>query len=256
MTLDLPALGWDERFRTAYAQLDRPDRQPARVTTMDRGVYGLLTAAGPARATIGGGLLAAAARDRRRLPCSGDWVVLQVWPDDRTTLEAVLPRRSSWCPGPDDSRLANVDLLAVVVPCRPAPSVARIRPLLALAEEAGIPAVLVVSKVDLLDCPPGTLVPGVEQLAVSARRGDGVERLRRLIGPGHTMGLIGGSGSGKSTVVNALAGATVMPTHTARRLDWRPRAGTTRQSLIPLPGGGAVVDTPGHVGAAAVPLAR
>ena len=61
MTLDLPALGWDERFRTAYAQLDRPDRQPARVTTVDRGVYGLLTAAGPARATIGGGLLAAAA---------------------------------------------------------------------------------------------------------------------------------------------------------------------------------------------------
>jgi ribosome biogenesis GTPase / thiamine phosphate phosphatase len=256
MTLSLASLGWDDHFRAAYRLHDRPDQEPARVTTVDRGVYGLLTASGPARASIGGGLLVAAARDRQRLPWAGDWLVVRSWPDERCTVEAVLPRRSTCAAGLDDLRLANVDLLAAVVPSHPNPSRTMVRQLLKVAAEAGIPAVVVVTKVDLVDCPPGRLVPGVPQFAVSARRGDGVERLRGLVGPGRTLGLIGGSGSGKSTVVNALAGAIVMPTHTVRRVDWRIRAATRRQSLVPLPGGGAVIDTPGLAGEAAVPLAR
>jgi ribosome biogenesis GTPase len=251
MKLNLPSLGWDEHFRAAYRRHDRPDQEPARVTTVDQGVYGLLTATGPARASVGGGLLAAASLDRCRLPCAGDWVVLRTWPDERTTLEAVLPRRTKCnAGGLTGIRLANVDTLAVVVPAVPEPEPTEVRRLLELATEAGIPAVVLVTKVDLSDRPLATVVRGSVQLAVSAQRGDGIEALRALISPGRTLGLIGGSGSGKSTVVNALAGATVMPTRTTRRIERRGRQATTRPALVPLAGGGAVVDTPG---AAAVP---
>src|SRR5262245_580220 len=100
MTLDLPSLGWDEHLRAAFRRHDRPDQEPARVTTVDRGVYGLLTARGPARASLGGGMLAAAARDPKWLPCAGDWAVLRAWPDERLTLESVLPRRTICSAGP------------------------------------------------------------------------------------------------------------------------------------------------------------
>jgi ribosome biogenesis GTPase / thiamine phosphate phosphatase len=257
MKLHLPSLGWDEHFVAAYRRHDRPDREPARVTTVDQGVYGLLTASGPARASIGGGLLAAASLDRRRLPCAGDWVVLRALPDERTTLEAVLPRRTKCFPGDRTGlRLANVDTLAMVVPAVPEPEPGELRRLLALAAESDIPAVVVLTKVDLCDRPLSTVVHGATQLVVSARRGDGIEALRALAGPGRTLGLIGGSGSGKSTVVNALAGATVMPTHTTRRIDRRGRQATTRPALVPLPGGGAVVDTPGSAVAAGSRVVR
>jgi ribosome biogenesis GTPase len=69
--------------------------------------------------------------------------------------------------------------------------------------------------------------------------------LRRLIGPGRTLGLLGRSGAGKSTLVNALAGTPVMATQAIRRADGRGRHTTTYRALIPLPGGGLVLDTPG-----------
>jgi ribosome biogenesis GTPase len=59
------------------------------------------------------------------------------------------------------------------------------------------------------------------------------------------LGLIGTSGSGKSTLVNALAGATVMATQQIRRSDGRGRHTTTFRALVTMPGGGAVIDTPG-----------
>src|SRR2546421_4640912 len=91
MKLDIAALGWDAAFATAYHPFDRPDHRPARVTRVDRGVYSLLAAEGAARAGLGGALLTQVARDPLEVPCTGDWVVLRAWADQRTTVEAVLP---------------------------------------------------------------------------------------------------------------------------------------------------------------------
>jgi hypothetical protein len=74
---------------------DRPDQEPARVSRVDRGICTLLAADGTRRASIGGALLAAAAHDPTRLPCAGDWTVVRTWPDERLTIEAVLPRRTA-----------------------------------------------------------------------------------------------------------------------------------------------------------------
>ena len=70
------------------------------------------------------------------------------------------------------------------------------------------------------------------------------DALRPLVAHGRTLGLLGQSGAGKSSLVNALAGAQVMQTQ-ALRTDGRGRHTTTYRALIPMPGGGAVLDTPG-----------
>lgn len=256
MTFDLSSLGWDEHFRSAYVRHARPDQQPARVTRVDRGICTLLAANGTHRASVGGGLLAAAAHDPTRVPCAGDWTVLRTWPDDRLTIEAVLPRRtavvraSAGAEAVGQVLVANVDTIAVVVPVDPEPDLGLIERLLSLAWESGARPVVALTKVDLAAHPQplveevGEIAPGVETFGVSGTTGVGLERLSALAESGRTLGLLGASGSGKSTIVNSMAGATVMSTQ-AIRSDGRGRHTTTHRALIPLPGAGAVIDIPG-----------
>jgi ribosome biogenesis GTPase len=257
MTFDLSSLGWDEDFRTAYLRFDRPDQQPARVIRVDRGVCSVLTADGAHRASIGGGLLAAAAQDPVRLPCTGDWVVIRAWPDERSTIEGVLPRRTAIIRATAGTEslaqilAANIDTAAVVTSVDPEPDLGRVERLLAIAWESGARPVVLLTKVDLT-ADPGPIVeeiaeasPGVAVYPISASRAKGLDPVRQLLAGGKTIGLIGASGSGKSTLVNALAGATVMPTQAIRRADGRGRHTTTYRALVVLPGGGCVIDTPG-----------
>lgn len=82
-------------------------------------------------------------------------------------------------------------------------------------------------------------------LPVSAEHGDGLAALASLIAPGRTLALLGPSGAGKSTLVNALVEAPVMRTQRVRRGDGKGQHTTTYRALVPVPGGGAVLDTPG-----------
>ena len=256
MSYDLSMLGWDDSLAARFARLARSDASPGRVLRADRGVCTVVDAAGVARATLAGSVLLAAAHDPARLPCAGDWVVLRRWPDHRVTIECVLPRRTTLIrrtSGKDSSGqvlAANMDTVAVVEPMHPAPDDARIERLLALAWESGAQPVVVLSKSDTASDPAavarqvGALAPGVRVIACSARRGDGLAELRRLAGRGQTLALLGRSGAGKSTLVNALAGASVMPVRQIRA-DGKGRHTTAYRNLVLIPGGGAVLDTPG-----------
>ncbi|MDG4814360.1 ribosome small subunit-dependent GTPase A [Micromonospora sp. WMMD956] len=257
MSIDLTALGWDaDRAAHAHAHV-RAGRRPGRVARVDRGVCTVLDADGPLRATLGAAVLADAARDLTRLPCAGDWVLLRTWPDGPVTVESVLPRRTALVrrtAGKDASGqvlAANLDAAAVVEPVHPEPDVARIERLLSLAHESGATPLVVLTKADLA-ADPGAIArqlagvaPGVPVLPVSAERGDGLDALRPHVAPGRTLALLGPSGAGKSSLVNALAGAVVMPTQAIRRVDGKGRHTTTWRALVAVPGGGAVLDTPG-----------
>ncbi|MFC3500310.1 ribosome small subunit-dependent GTPase A [Micromonospora krabiensis] len=255
MTIDLTALGWDAEWAAHVRR--RTDHRPGRVARVDRGVCTVLCADGPVRASLGGGLLADAATDLTRLPCAGDWVLVGTWPDGRTTVETVLPRRTALVrrtAGKDASGqvlAANLDAAAVIEPVHPEPDVARIERLLSLVHESGARPLVVLTKADLTDHPEplarqlAAVAPGVPVLPVSAEHGTGLDPLRAEVAPGRTLGLLGPSGAGKSSLVNALAGALVMPTQAIRRVDGKGRHTTTWRALVPVPGGGAVVDTPG-----------
>ncbi|WBB80113.1 ribosome small subunit-dependent GTPase A [Micromonospora sp. WMMD882] len=253
MTIDLTALGWD----AARAAELRRGQRPGRVARVDRGVCTVLCADGPVRASLGGSVLAAAARDRAALPCAGDWVLLGSWPDGPVTVERVLPRRTALVrrtAGRDAEGqvlAANLDAVAVVEPAHPASDVARVERLLALAHASGARPLVVLSKADLAADPAAVarqlarVAPGAPVLPVAAERGTGLDPLRAEVTPGRTLGLLGISGAGKSSLVNALVGAPVMPTQAIRRVDGKGRHTTTWRALTPVPGGGAVLDTPG-----------
>jgi ribosome biogenesis GTPase len=256
MTFDLGSLGWDPYFAGAYAAYDRPTRRPTRVMRVDRGVCTVLGEAGAVRASLAGAVLAAAVNDPGALPCAGDWVVVHTWPDRRVTVESVLPRRSAVVRASAGAAshgqvlAANLDVAAVVEPLDPEPDAGRIERLLALAFASGARPAVILTKADLLRRPEAVaaqlaaVAPGVPVHLVSARTGAGVADLRQHVGPGRTLGLLGPSGAGKSSLVNALAGTTVMTTQ-ALRADGRGRHTTTFRALVPLPGGGVVIDTPG-----------
>ena len=257
MSYPLSQLGWDDHFASLYRRFDRPDATPGRVLRADRGICTVLTSTGVTRAGLGGSVMIDAARDPALLPCAGDWVVLRHWPDRRTTLELVLPRRTTLLRRTADKDssgqvlAANMDTVAVVEPIHPEPDDARVERLLALAWESGADPLLILTKSDTSRDPAavarqlGELAPGVPVLPVSVQRGEGVDELRRHITPGRTLALLGRSGAGKSTLANALAGATVMPVQAVRDADGKGRHTTAYRNMVVLASGGAVIDTPG-----------
>jgi ribosome biogenesis GTPase len=257
MSHDLSRLGWDDSRAAEFRRLDRSDSLPGRVLRADRGICTVMTDDGVTRASLGGSVLIPAAGDPARLPSAGDWVLLRRWPDRRTTIECLLPRRTALIRRTADKDASgqvlatNMETVAVVEPIHPEPDDARIERLLALAWESGAQPVLVLSKTDTARRPEAILrqlqdlAPGVRVIGVSTRRGDGLDELRQLCGPGQTLALFGRSGAGKSTLVNALAGATVVPVQEIRGADGKGRHTTAYRNVILIPGGGAVIDTPG-----------
>jgi ribosome biogenesis GTPase len=201
-------------------------------------------------------LLDATASDSTAAPCTGDWCIVRTWPDGPLTIEAVLERRTAVirAEASGSSRgqvlVANVDAIGVVVGLHPEPNLSRIERLLALAWESGAHPIVVLTKADLVadaedlanevrrDC------AGVDVVVCSTVTGLGIDELRALIGPRGTIGLVGASGHGKSSLTNALVGADVLTTRDIRA-DGKGRHTSVRRELVAIPGGGAIIDTPG-----------
>lgn len=126
--------------------------------------------------------------------------------------------------------------------------------LLVLLWETGATPLVVLIKADLVpDVGPwftgiATIAPGVEVVAISSATGDGVEALVPHVVSGRTLALVGRSGAGKSTLTNRLIGAETLETQGIRS-DGKGRHTTVRRELLQVPGGGAVIDTPGLRGA-------
>ena len=219
-----------------------PGTRLARLARVDRSAYVVLTEDGPLR------LPALPPPD---VATVGDWLVVH---DD--VVVGVLPRRSLVSRGASggSSRpqplAANVDVVLVCASLAAAVPVRRVERLLALAWDSGALPVVVLTKADLHPDPEAAArrlaphAPGVALVTVSATSGD-VGALAPYAAPGTTLVLLGASGAGKSTVVNALAGGPVMSTGDVRDVDGKGRHTTTHRELVVLPSGAVVIDTPG-----------
>jgi ribosome biogenesis GTPase len=252
---DLAALGWDDSWQGAasgYAEVG----EPGRVVRVDRGMCKAITVAGPVRATVGAGVLEACGHDPVEGPCTGDWVVLRSWPDGPVTVEVVLPRRTvvvraEAARGSRGQALAaNADYVAIVVALHPEPSLARVERLLAIAWDSGARPLVVLTKADLVADADAiaedvaAAAPGARVVQSSIATGAGIADLRALAGSASTLALIGASGHGKSSLANALVSVDSLAVR-ALRADGKGRHTSVRRELLALPGGGAVIDTPG-----------
>jgi ribosome biogenesis GTPase len=254
----LAALGWDARWTEAFAPFADDGLRPARVVAVHRDTSIVRDGSGDRPAGVAGAFRFATLA-HSDFPTVGDWVVLDA--DD--VVSAILPRRSVFkrvaADGSrrggslDDEQVmaSNVDVALLVAGLDNDFNLRRIERYLAIAWSSAITPVVVLNKADLADDVDGRLVavdaiaPGIAIVAISARTGQGLDGLRAHLQRGVTAAILGSSGVGKSTLVNALLGEDRQATAGVRDSDSRGRHTTTHRELFELPGGALLVDTPG-----------
>lgn len=257
MMHDLAALGWSPFFDEQWQRWAASEWVPARIAAEHRGAYEVWSAAGGGWSRIAGRLRHEL--QERELPGVGDWVALDgaPGPDRTAVIQRILDRRTVFVRGSAGREAraqvvaANVDLVLVVCGLDEDFNVRRIERYVARVWASGATPLVVLSKADLVEDARARVqeveahAPGLEVLAISALRRDGLEAVRARIGRGTTAALVGSSGAGKSTLVNALVGEEMMATGAVRSRDGRGRHVTTRRQLVLLPAGGVLLDTPG-----------
>jgi ribosome biogenesis GTPase / thiamine phosphate phosphatase len=249
--MELSSLGWSDFFERQLQPSYAP-RVPARVAFRHGHQLAILTAAGERSALLASRLLA----EDQGAVTVGDWVLADL-ADDPATVGRVLARRTTLRRkaagrSSDEQVLAaNVDLVLVVESLDREASPRRLERLAAQAWESGAEPVVVLSKGDLCSDLPSRIreaaaaVPGAPVIATAALAGAGAEELRALLDGRRTAVMVGPSGAGKSTIANLLLGGERQRTGAVRDLDQRGRHVTTSRRLLPLPGGGALIDGPG-----------
>jgi ribosome biogenesis GTPase len=187
-------------------------------------------------------------------PTVGDWVSL----DERhEKIVRLLERKSLFkrvaAGDKVDVQLvaANIDTLFIVTSCNEEFKESRLERYLALAHEAGVDPVVVLTKADM------TADAEVYRDRVRALNSDlpielvngldagTLEGVSAWITTGSTVALVGSSGVGKSTIVNSLSGKRVLATAVIREQDAKGRHTTSYRSLHRITGGGMLLDVPG-----------
>ena len=249
----LADLGWTDELEAAFTSYSERGFEPARVVAEHRGGYYVRGERGDRLAHARGRL-----RDDEitgGMPAVGDWVAVCDAPGDRAAIEALLPRRTKvsrktpWLKAEEHILVANVDTVFLVSGLDHDFNPRRLERYLVAAWDSGADPVVVLTKLDVCDdfekiVEAENVAVGVPVLAVSNVTGEGVDEVRALLRPAKTFVLLGSSGTGKSTLVNRLAGRTLMPTGDLRN-DGRGRHTTRHRQLLVLRDGSILVDTPG-----------
>ncbi|MEM7443366.1 MAG: ribosome small subunit-dependent GTPase A [Pseudomonadota bacterium] len=247
--IELADYGWTPFFQSQVEFDEYEATNPARVLAVHRGELDVCCPGFHGRVpTFSNG-----DRDEDR-PTVGDWLLLDKESNAPTRLltrTSLFKRRSAGTDRRVQLIAANVDTLFIVSSCNQDFNPARIERYLALAKEAEVMPVLVLSKADLADNleefrqRSAGLLPGLLVECLDARDPAAGAALEPWCTRGQTVALVGSSGVGKSTLVNTLMGNAVQDTRAIREDDDKGRHTTTGRSMHRLDAGGWLLDTPG-----------
>ncbi|MEE8105997.1 MAG: ribosome small subunit-dependent GTPase A [Planctomycetota bacterium] len=253
---ELQNLGWNDTLACAFVELADVGFLPARVSAQEREGYKVICRRGEVPATLAG-RFHHRIQHTEDIPAVGDWVAVTLH-DGFARIHALLPRRTLLRRKLSNERIfapqvvaANFDTVFITTSANRDFNVRRLERLLTLVWESGASPVVLITKIDLVDdASPfveeaAAVAWGAEVHALSAHEGIGCDVLDGYRAPGKTLVMLGTSGVGKSTLTNLLLGEQRMYVQTVRADDDRGRHTTSSRNLLPLPGGGAIIDTPG-----------
>lgn len=179
---------------------------------------------------------------------------------DKGIIESIEPRRCELVRKDPTERAvpqvlaANFDRVMVVQAVGEV-NLRRLERELVLAAETGAAVDVVLTKADqaegaaqvqqVRDAVQALVGDACQTIVVSSDDAASIEPVRCLLAPGTTTILLGRSGVGKSTLVNALMGRAVQQTGSVREADGKGRHTTVSREVIALPNGARIVDMPG-----------
>jgi ribosome biogenesis GTPase / thiamine phosphate phosphatase len=249
---NLEKLGWEN-------EQNINEEQVARVLTVQKNSYSISDGKTEFLAHLSGRFLNEVV-DQLDFPSVGDWVEVQKLPEEKkAVIKRVLPRKSRFIRQAAGNRTdaqvvaANIDTVFIVNSLNHDLNVRRIERYMLLAYESGATPIVLLTKkdqvteeaVDRAISIVGEVAIGVPILAISSLNGDGIEEFLAQLSNGRTGALLGSSGVGKSTLVNALFGEEVQETKDIREDDSKGRHTTTHREMFMLPNGSMLIDTPG-----------
>jgi len=255
----LSDLGWNKSFERAMHDsiATSDDQLIGRVKRIDRG-WSTFLCVPEVSAVENNSLHERRVRNIGADVAVGDWIVVT---PDCERMVGVVPRKSQLVRRASAEGMrfesqtiaANIDVVFLTHGLDTPPNQRRLERELVLAFDSGARPVVVLTKSDSVgELESATALGvmtatslGVPVHVVSSITGDGLDVLRSYTRGGATIAVLGASGVGKSTLVNALTGSDSQETGGIRLTDKRGRHTTTAVDLVPLADEGWLIDTPG-----------
>jgi ribosome biogenesis GTPase len=246
----LVQLGWRPSFSTQMTLADFDAAYPARIAGVERSGLTVLSEHGEDHVSMPARLV----RDLDSPVTVGDWVLVESASGRvRRVLErqSLVARLAAGVEPHVQPIAANLDTLFVVTSCNDEFNPSRLERYLAVAHEAGVEPVIVLTKTDLCEmeatyvAQARNIAPRVSIVAIDALTADIASVLAPWLGGGQTVAVVGSSGVGKSTLINRLVERDAQATGSIREHDARGRHTTTARHMIAMRGGAWLIDTPG-----------
>ncbi|CAM2753320.1 ribosome small subunit-dependent GTPase A [Vibrio diazotrophicus] len=245
LSLSLPQLGWRPVYQQQLSWDELETAIPARISEHHRTGYICWTENGEIHLDI-----------HAKLPpmTVGDWVLLDRETNQFVKLldrQSLFSRKAAGIKSYEQLIASNVDTVFIVSSLNQDFNLSRIERYLALAKEAQVEPVIVLTKADLCDDADDkkqqvqALNPMLYVESINALSSESCQSLKAWCKVGKTIAVMGSSGVGKSTLVNTLMGSDIQETSGIREHDSKGRHTTTSRSLLSMPSGALLLDTPG-----------
>lgn len=251
----LQSYGWNDHFENQYTPFKHQGLEAGRVMAIQGFKHLLITGTGKLEALLAGALMNS--KEPEAYPKVGDWVLFKRYETEGIILD-VLPRLnelSRKSPGAATTRqvlAVNIDAAFIVQGVDHDFNPMRLQRYLQQVQQCGIAPIVVLNKADLVSN-PGHYLSTVEELgykcpvylASALDKGDQAQWAAACLQPGKTYILLGSSGVGKSTLLNAWLGYHLQQEGAISTANSKGRHTTTTRNLVLLPNGSLVIDAPG-----------
>lgn len=256
--MKLEDLGYNEKIEELRIEQEPAGSELGRVSAEHKERYTVRTTGGEFEAEITGNMRFTA-RSREDFPAVGDWVVLTTYDSAFGVIHRILPRYSLikrqavGLYGEVQIIAANVDYAFIIQSVDRDFNVNRLERYLTICNSSRVKPVIVLSKTDLIKELQAaellesikTRIKNVPVITLSNETHSGYEALEAFILKGKTYCMLGSSGVGKSTLLNNLAGKSLMRTEAISESTSRGKHITSHRELIILDNGGLLIDNPG-----------